>query len=261
MSSRRFACSIAVALLALAPAALAGDKKPPATVAPTPNGKLNREEFEEALKPHLKEMHDCYEKALKKDALAEGEVVLAITTQGGKVLVGDTDREASTLKLEDAHKCIIAIVKKMKMPLAKNDKGEHDPKAIAAIKYPVDFSLGIDVESGASAITGAKLDYNKVKNVFFVRKIDIGRCYLDAYKAKKGEAAIGKLVLKVAVTGGAVTTVDEVSPDTTVADTTLKKCVFDEVKTFKFPLAKDAKGNDDAKAASVITYPIEFKPM
>lgn len=82
---------------------------------------------------------------------------------------------------------------------------------------------------------------------------------LEAYKAKKGVAASGKLLLKVEVTGGKVNKVDEVAPDTTVADKELKTCIFDAVKKFKFPLAKDAKGNDDEKATSVITYPMEFQ--
>jgi hypothetical protein len=206
-------------------------------------------------------MHDCYEKALKKDALAEGEVVLSIDTQNGKVLRADTDRDLSSLKLEDVHKCVIGVIKKMKLPLAKNDKGDHDPKATASIKYPVEFSLGIDVEGAGVSVTGAKLDYDKVKKVFFYNKLDIGRCYLDAWKAKKGTAAIGKLILKVSVAGGVVSTVGEVDPDTTVADADLKQCVFDAVKKWKFPAAKDPKGNDDPKAASVITYPLEFKSM
>lgn len=259
MASRRIVSLAALVLsssfaFGLAPA-LAADKPI------TPTGKLNREEFENALKTYLGQMHECYEKALKKDALAEGEIVLSIDTQNGKVLHADTDRDLSSLKLEDVHKCVIGIVKKMKLPLAKNDKGEHDPKAIASIKYPVEFSLGIDVEGSAVAVTGAKLDYDKVKKVFFYNKLEIGRCYLDAWKAKKGVAATGKLVLKVAVAGGVVSTVGEVDPDTTVADDDLKQCVFEAVKKFKFPAAKDAKGNDDPKAASVITYPVEFKSM
>ena len=240
--------------------------KPPGTGTGTPapgapTGKLNREEFEEALKPYLKDMHACYEKALKKDALVEGTVILKIDTKGGKVLVADTDRELSTLKLEEAHKCIIVVMKKMKMPLAKNDKGEHDAKLTASVTYPVEFSLGIDVDGANTKITGAKLDYDKVKKVFFYEKLAIGRCYLDAYKAKKGVAAVGKLVLKIGVTGGVVGTVEEVTPDTTVTDDDLKKCVYGEVKKFKFPIGKDAKGTDDPKAASVITYPLEFKAM
>lgn len=222
-------------------------------------GKVNREEFEAALKPNLKEMHDCYEKALKKDAVAEGEAVLVIETQNGKVLKGEVDRAHSSLKLEEALKCIDGVIKKIKMPLAKNEKGEHDPKAKATVKYPVEFSLGIDVSGGGIKSTGAKIEYDKVKQVFFINKVDIGRCYLEAYKAKKGVAASGKLLLKVEVTGGKVNKVDEVAPDTTVADKELKTCIFDAVKKFKFPLAKDAKGNDDEKAASVITYPMEFQ--
>ena len=152
-------------------------------------------------------------------------------------------------------------MKKMKMPLAKNDKGEHDGKLSASVTYPVEFSLGIDVDGANTKITGAKLDYDRVKKVFFYEKLAIGRCYLDAYKAKKGVAAVGKLVLKIAVTGGVASTVDEVAPDTTVTDAELKKCVFGEVKKFKFPIGKDPKGTEDPKAASTITYPLEFKAM
>jgi len=252
---RRILTLVAVSLALVA--APASADKPPIT----PTGKLNREEFEAALKTYLPAMHDCYEKALKKDALAEGEIVLSIDTQNGKVLRGDTDRDLSSLKLEDVHKCVIGVIKKMKLPLAKNDKGDHDPKAIASIKYPVEFSLGIDVEGVGIGVTGAKLDYERVKKVFFYNKLDIGRCYLDAWKAKKGVAATGKLILKVGVAGGVVSTVGEVDPDTTVADNDLKQCVFDAIKKWKFPAAKDAKGNDDPKAASVITYPLEFKAM
>ncbi|MBL8720561.1 MAG: hypothetical protein JNL79_31540 [Myxococcales bacterium] len=222
-------------------------------------GKVNREEFEAALKPNLKEMRDCYDKALKKDAVAEGEAVLIIETQNGKVLKGEVDRPHSSLKLEEALKCIEGVVKKIKMPLAKNEKGEHDPKAKATVKYPVEFSLGIDVSGGGIKTTGAKIEYEKVKQVFFFNKIEIGRCYLDAYKAKKGVAAIGKLLLKVEVAGGKVGKAGEVTPDTTLADADMKACIYDAVKKFKFPLAKDAKGNDDEKATSVIVYPMEFK--
>ena len=223
------------------------------------NGKLNREEFEEALKAIYGDLNECYNKALKKDAIAEGDVILAIVTQNGKVTKAETDRDVSTMKLEEAHKCIIGVLKKMKMPLAKNAKGEHDPKAIAEIRYPVEFSLGIEVSSGVSKSSGAKIDYDKVKNVFFVGKIDIGRCYLEAYKAKKGIAATGKLVLKMNVAGTKATTVDEVVPDTTVTDKELKQCVFDVVKKFKFPLAKNEKGVDDDKAVAIVSYPLEFK--
>ena len=272
MSRSRIALFLAfstVSALAV-PGVAAGDKPASTTSATTtakaggtaaPTGKLNREEFEEALRPYLQDMHACYEKALKKDALVEGTVILKIDTKGGKVTAADTDRDLSTLKLEDAHKCIILVEKKMKMPLAKNDKGEHDAKLTASVTYPVEFSLGIDVDGANTKITGAKLDYDKVKKVFFYEKLSIGRCYLDAYKAKKGVAAVGKLILKIAVTGGVASSVDEVTPDTTVTDADLKKCVFGEVKKFKFPVGKDAKGNDDPKAASTITYPLEFKAM
>ncbi len=222
-------------------------------------GKLKLEEFETALRPLLQEMHECYRKALKKDAIAEGDVVLIIETAGGKVLKAETDKAASSLKLDDAHKCIVSVLKKAKMPIAKNAKGEHDPKAKAAVRYPVEFSLGIDVGTGPSKASGAKLDHDKVKNVFFVNKIEFGRCILDARKANKGQTAAGKLVLEVNVTGGKVTTAKPL-PETTVEDKEFKDCIVEAVKKFKFPLAKDAKGVDDEKAASTITYPMEFSP-
>ncbi len=270
--SRRLPSFLVAALAALASAAAvasmagsseAADKKPaagPAKVGAVPaNGKLKREEFETALSPYLKDMHDCYEKALNKDALAEGQVVLMLDTQNGKVIAADTDRDASTMKLEDAHKCIIGVLLKMKMPLAKNDKGEHDPKAVASIRYPVEFSLGIDVDGASATVTGAKLDYDRVKKVFFYNKLAIGRCYLDAMKAKKGAAAVGKLMMKVTVVGGTVTASDEVKDTTTITDAELKKCILTEVKAFKFPTGKNAKGDEDPKAESVIQYPIDLK--
>ena len=209
----------------------------------------------------MKDLNECYEKALKKDAIAEGDVILSITTQGGKVLKAETERDISTMKLEDAHKCIVSVIKKMKMPVAKNSKGEHDPKAIAEIRYPIEFSLGIEVMSGVTSekSSGAKIDYDKVKNVFFIEKIQIGRCYLEAYKAKKGVAASGKLVLKMNVSGGKATSVEEVKPDTTLSDAEMKTCIYDAVKKFKFPLAKNAKGAEDDKAVSIVVYPLEFK--
>lgn len=223
-------------------------------------GKLNREEFEAALRPHLKDLNDCYRKALKKDAIAEGDVILVIEAQGGKILKAETDRAVSTMKLEDAHKCIVGVIKKMKPPMAKNADGKHDPKVKAVVRYPVEFSLGIDVGAGPSKSSGAKLDHDKVKQVFFVNKIEFGRCILDARKAMKGEKAAGKLVLKINVTGGAVTSSEVVTPDTTVEDKEFKDCVVDAVKRIKFPLAKDGKGQDDPKATTVITYPMEFTP-
>ncbi len=243
-----------------APSASASAKAPASSAKPAdPGGKLNREEFETALRPHLKDMNDCYRKALKKDAIAEGDVILVIETQGGKVLKADTDRAVSSLKLEDAHKCIVSVVKKMKPPVAKNAEGKYDPKLKAVVRYPVEFTLGIDVGAGPSKATGAKLDHDKVKNVFFVNKIEFGRCILDARKAMKGEKAAGKLVLQVDVTGGKVTNATT-APETTVEDKEFKDCVTDAVKKFKFPLAKDKKGNDDEKASSTIIYPMEFTP-
>lgn len=223
-------------------------------------GKLNREEFETALRPHLKDMNDCYRKALKKDAIAEGDVILVIEAQGGKVIKADTDRAVSTLKLDDAHKCIVGVIKKMKPPMAKDADGKHDAKIKATVRYPVEFTLGIDVGSGPSKASGAKLDHDKVKQTFFVNKIEFGRCILDARKAMKGEKAAGKLVLKINVTGGAVTSTEVITPDTTVEDKEFKDCILDALKKFKFPLPKDAKGQEDAKAASTITYPMEFTP-
>ncbi len=220
-------------------------------------GKLNREEFEAALRPHLSDMNACYKKALKKDAIAEGDVILVIETAGGKILKAETDRTVSTMKLDDAHKCIVAVIKKMKLPVAKGADGKHDPKAKAVIRYPVEFSLGIDVGAGPAKATGAKLDHDKVKNVFFINKIEFGRCILDARKALKGEKAAGKLVLEIGVSGGEVTGVKALS-ETTVEDVEFKDCVQGAVKKFKFPLPKDAKGNDDAKAPSTIVYPMEF---
>jgi hypothetical protein len=222
-------------------------------------GKLSRAEFEDALKPHLGEMFQCYDKALKKDALAEGQVILVIETQNGKVLKGDTDREVSSMKLEEAHKCIVGLLKKMKMPIAHNSEGKPDPKAKAIVRYPIEFSLGIEVGAGPSKETGAKLDHDKVKSVFFVNKLEFGRCQLDAMKAHGGVSPAGKLVLKVSVTGGAVTGVEAVKPDTTLEDKDLLQCSIDAVKKFKFPKAKDAKGNDDDKASSVIVYPMDFQ--
>lgn len=220
-------------------------------------GKLNREEFETALRPYLKDMNDCYKRALKKDAIAEGDVILVIETSNGKVLKAETDRSVSTMKLDEAHKCIVSIVKKLKLPIAKNAEGKHDPKAKAVIRYPVEFSLGIDVGAGPAKATGAKLDHDKVKNVFFVNKVEFGRCILDARKALKADKATGKLVLEVGVAGGEVTSV-KAAPETTVEDPEFKECVQDAVKKFKFPLPKDAKGNDDPKAPSTIVYPMEF---
>lgn len=264
---------IALSLVGVAPflggVAAAGPKPPtsasasasaPAKAPADSGGKLNREEFEAALRPHLKDMNDCYRKALKKDAIAEGDVILVIEAQGGKVVKAETDRAVSTMKLEDAHKCIVSVIKKMKPPMAKNADGKHDPKIKATVRYPVEFTLGIDVGSGPSKSSGAKLDHDKVKNTFFVNKLEFGRCILDARKAMKGEKAAGKLVLKINVTGGAVTTTDIVSPDTTVEDKEFKDCVLDAVKRIKFPLAKDAKGQDDPKASTLITYPMEFTP-
>jgi hypothetical protein len=164
------------------------------------------------------------------------------------------------MKLEDAHKCIIGVAKTMKMPLAKGPDGQPDAKAVAeGVRYPLEFSLGIDVEGAAAAVTGAKLDHDAVKNTFFMERLAIGACYLDAYKAHKGAAASGKQVLKISVAGGKVTAVEEDAGLTTVADATLRKCVLDAVKKFKFPVAKDAKGADDPAAGSIITYPIDFK--
>jgi hypothetical protein len=241
-----------------APSASASAK--PAPSAGTSEGKLNREEFETALRPHLKDLNDCYRKSLKKDAIAEGDVILVIEAQGGKILKADTDRAVSTMKLEDAHKCIVSVIKKMKPPMAKNADGKHDPKIKAIVRYPVEFTLGIDVSSGPTKSTGAKLDHDKVKNTFFVNKVEFGRCILDARKAMKGEKAAGKLIMKVDVTGGAVTATSVVPEGTTVEDKEFKDCILDAVKKIKFPLAKDGKGQDDPKAQTTITYPMEFTP-
>ncbi len=251
---------LAVGVVAAPPAYSGPAPTPSASAAPSASalGKLKREAFEAALKPHLSEMRDCYLKALKKDAVAEGEVVIMIETAGGKVLKGEVDRNASKLKLEDALKCVEGVLKKIKMPIAKNGAGEEDPKLKAVVKYPIEFSLGIDVGAGPSKTTGAKLDYDKVKQVFFINKIEIGRCWVDAQKAKKGAAAIGKVMIKVEVAGGAVQKVEEVAADTTVTDKTMKDCILEMVKKFKFPVAKDGKGADDEKAATVITYPLDF---
>ena len=252
------ACVVGAGLVTVRPAYSGPAPAPSASAAPSASGKLKREAFEAALKPHLSDMRECYLKALKKDAVAEGEMVLVIETAGGKVLKGEVDRAASKLKLEDAMKCVEGVLKKIKMPIPKNTAGEEDPKVKAIVKYPVEFSLGIDVGAGPSKTTGAKLDYDKVKQVFFVNKIEIGRCWVDAQKAKKGAAAIGKMVIKVEVAGGTVQKVEEVTADTTVTDKTMKDCIVDMVKKFKFPVAKDGKGADDEKAATVITYPLDF---
>lgn len=252
------------ALAGPAPSASApGSAKPAASASAKPadtGGKLNREEFEAALRPYLKDMNDCYRKALKKDAIAEGDVILVIEAQGGKAIKADTDRAVSTMKLEEAHKCIVSVIKKMKMPIAKNADGKHDPKVKATVRYPVEFTLGIDVSSGPLKSSGAKLDHDKVKNTFFVNKVEFGRCILDARKAMKGEKAAGKLVLKLNVTGGVVSSPEIVSPDTTVEDKEFKDCILDAVKKIHFPMAKDAKGQEDPKAMSTITYPMEFTP-
>lgn len=256
--------TLALPLLALPlfAANASADSKPAPTAsasakASEATGKLRREEFEAALRPHLKDMNECYKKALKKDAIAEGDVILVIETVNGKVIKADTDRTVSTMKLEDAHKCIVSVIKKMKLPVANNAEGKPDPKAKAILRYPVEFSLGIDVGAGPAKASGAKLDHDKVKGVFFINKIEFGRCILDARKALKGEKAAGKMVLEVGVAGGAVTSVKAL-PETTVEDKEFKECIQDAVKKFKFPLPKDAKGNDDPKAPSTIVYPMEF---
>jgi hypothetical protein len=264
--SFRLARLLVPAVALLVPFAAHADKPagkasaaPSASASSSATGKLSRAEFEDALKTHVAGMYQCYDKALKKDALAEGSVILVIETAGGKVLKADTDRDVSTMKLEAAHKCIIDIVKKMKMPIAHNAEGKADPKAKAIVRYPVEFSLGIEVGAGPSKETGAKLDHDKVKNVFFINKLEFGKCQLDAKKAHGGTSPAGKLVLKVSVTGGNVTNVEEVTPDTTLEDKELKQCSIDAVKKFKFPKAKDSKGNDDDKASSVIVYPMDFQ--
>jgi hypothetical protein len=254
-------CAVTAAPASSAPGAkeTGKEKEGSKDKAAEPDGKLNREEFEAALKPVLGDFHGCYDRALKRDAVAEGTVILVLETRGGKILKAETDREPSTLKLEEAHKCIAVAAKKIKMPLAKNSEGKHDPKARAVIRYPLEFSLGIDVGSGIAKATGAKLDYDKVKSVFLINKIEIGRCWLDAKKAKPLTPPIGKLVLKISTTGGKVTAVEKIGTDSTLDDPSLETCVFDSVKKFRFPIAKDAKGADDDKAASVIVYPMEFQ--
>ena len=220
-------------------------------------GKLNREEFEKALSVVLFDLNGCYKQSLKQDAIAEGTVVLVLETAGGKVLKAETDRAVSTMKLDAAHACIVSVVKKMRLPIAKNAAGQHDPKARAVVRYPVEFSLGIDVGAGPAKEAGASLDRDKIKSLFFVNKIEFGRCILDARKALKGDKAAGKLVLEIGVVGGAVTSVAAL-PETTVEDATFKACVQGAVKKLVFPLPKDGKGNDDPKAPSTIVYPMEF---
>lgn len=225
-----------------------------------PPGKINLKEFEAALRPHLGAIHACYDKALKKSAVAEGEVVLRIRSRGAKVIDGGTDLATSSMKLEEAHKCIAEVVKKIEMPIAKGPDKAPDPTLVAEIRYPVELTLGIDVAGKGGGTAGAKLDYDKVKEVFFGNRLSIGQCWVEATTAGKGDAAIGKLVLKIDVVGGKVTGVAKLPDQTTIKDGDLEKCVFGAVRLFKFPLAKDTKGNDDDKAASTVTWPLEFKP-
>lgn len=226
-----------------------------------PSAVLNREEFETSLRTALPQLQGCYESAIKKDAIAEGTVVLLIQTRGGKVVVADTDPDRSSLKIRDRkvlqemQKCISTAIRATKMPLAKVD-GKHDPKATAVIHYPVEFSLGIDVVSGVERTSGAKLDPDAVKRSFEVHKFTIGKCYLDARKAMR--SASGKIMLKIGATGGKVTSVEE-TPETNVEDTTFRACVLDVVRGLSLPVAKDAKGLPDPGASSVIYYPLQFR--
>jgi hypothetical protein len=251
-----------LAVVSLVPGAAAETKSPPASSASAkpPPGKINLKEFEDALRPHLAEMHACYDKSLKKDAVAEGEVVLRIRSKGGVVIDGGTDLAASSMKLEDAHKCIAGVVKKIKMPIAKGPDKQPDPKLESEIRYPVEFTLGIDVDGKGWKSTGGKLDYDKVKDVFFRERVWIGQCYVEATNANKGDAALGKLVLKIDIAGGKVTNIGKLADQTTIKDQDLEKCVYTAVKKWKFPMPKDAKGNDDDKTASTIHWPLEFKP-
>ena len=151
-------------------------------------------------------------------------------------------------------------VKKLEMPIAKGPDKSPDPTLVSEIRYPVELTLGIDVAGKGGGTTGAKLDYDKVKEVFTNNRISIGECWLAESMAGKGDAAVGKLLLKVDVVGGKVTGVGKVADQTTLKDADLEKCVYAAVKLFKFPVAKDLKGNDDDKAASTVTWPLEFKP-
>jgi hypothetical protein len=255
----------APALLVLAPAsprvacaaAASGSASGSASSA---TGKINLKEFEAALRPHLGAIHACYDKALKKNAVAEGDVVLRIKSRGAKVIDGGTDLAASSLKLDEAHKCITEVVKKIEMPIAKGPDKQPDPSLVAEIRYPVELTLGIDVAGKGGGTAGAKLDYDKVKEVFFGNRLSIGQCWVEATTAGKGDAAIGKLVVKIDVVGGKVTGVSKIADQTTIKDADLEECALSAIKLFKFPLAKDAKGNDDEKAASTVTWPLEFKP-
>jgi hypothetical protein len=223
-------------------------------------GKINLKEFEAALKPHLGAIHACYDKALKKNAVAEGEVVLRIKSKGGKVVDGGTDLAASSLKLVEAHKCIADVVKKIEMPIAKGPDKSPDATLTSEIRYPVELTLGIDVTGKGGGTTGAKLDYDKVKETFTNNRVSIGECWLAESMQGKAAAAVGRLLIKLDVVGGKVTGVGKVADQTTLKDPDLETCVYAAVKLFKFPVAKDLNGNDDAKAASTITWPLDFKP-
>jgi hypothetical protein len=224
-----------------------------------PTGKLSRADFEEALRAVRADLNACYDRALRKDAIGEGEVMLVIETQGGKNATADTDRQASSLKLEDAHRCIAKVVKTMKMPIAKGPDGKPDPRAVAVVRYPLAFSLGIDLSSGSPQQSGAKLDPDAIKRVFSSGKQEIAKCYLLATKANRAAAAKGKLGLKIDIVGGKATRVEPVAADTTVTDAEMKSCIVDTVKSFSFPVAKDARGVTDPRAASVVTYPMQFE--
>lgn len=243
----------AVRVAVAAPASASGSAK-------AKEGKINLKEFEAALKPHLGAIHTCYDKALKKNAVAEGEVVIRIKSRGGKILDGGTDLAASSLKLAEAHKCITEVVKKIQMPIGKGPDKTPDPTLVSEIRYPVELTLGIDVAGKGGGTTGAKLDYDKVKEVFTNNRVSIGECWLAESMQGKGDTAVGRLLLKIDVVGGKVTGVGKVADQTTLKNADLEKCAYAAVKTFKFPVAKDTNGNDDEKAASVITWPLEFKP-
>jgi hypothetical protein len=223
-------------------------------------GKINLKEFEAALKPHLAAIHGCYDKALKKNAVAEGEIVLRIKSKGGKVIDGGTDLAASSLKLAEAHKCIADVVKKIEMPIAKGPDKNPDPALTSEIRYPVELTLGIDVTGKGGGTTGAKLDYDKVKETFTNNRVSIGECWLAESMQGKAAAAVGRLLIKLDVAGGKVTGVGKIADQTTLKDPDLETCVYAAVKLFKFPVAKDLNGNDDEKAKSTITWPLDFKP-
>lgn len=114
-------------------------KLPPQVIPGKPKliGSLDREIIRRIVREHRRELKNCYEQQLQKNATLKGELMVKFTVgPTGHVVAALTEQDASTLKNGAVSSCVTGKIRRWVFPRTPGNEG------IVIVRYPFRFSAG-----------------------------------------------------------------------------------------------------------------------